>query len=81
MHTYIAQKGESARSVSEKFNVTPAALMRENVTPFYEGQVVTVPVGVLNLPSHSAPVHPAAYYQVPESSVFTRRDRVNIVFL
>ncbi len=80
MHTYTVGKGESAQSVSEKFAVSSAALQRENHTPFYEGQQITVPVGILTLPPGP---HPGAvkYYQVTDASVFERQDAVNILFL
>lgn len=80
MHTYIVGKGESVQSVSEKFTVSPAALRRVNHTPFYEGQQIMVPVGILNL---SPGTHPGVggYYQVPRSAVFHRPDAVHIVFL
>lgn len=79
MHTYTVLRGESVQSVSEKFGVPKAALLRENPAPFYEGQQVTVPVSVL----HVAPT-PAGllsrYYQTPLSSIYERSHRVNIVF-
>ena len=80
MHTYTVGKGESAQSVSEKFSVSSAALQRENHTPFYEGQQITVPVGILTLPPgpHSGA---CKYYQVTDASVFERQDAVNILFL
>ncbi len=81
MHTYIVGKGESARSVAEKFRVTTASLTRENATPFYEGQLVSVPVGILSLDAGDVPYRPQSFFQVPESSVQTRRDVLNIVFL
>ena len=80
VHTYTVGKGESAQSVSEKFTVSLAALLRENHTPFYEGQQITVPVGILHLPPPPPP--PAArFYQVPDTSIQTRPDAVNIIFL
>lgn len=80
VHTYTVGKGESARSVSGKFSVSLAALQRENPTPFYEGQVVSVPVGILTLPPGSAP-GAAGYFQVPPGAVLDRPNAVNIVFL
>lgn len=79
VHTYTVGKGESAQSVSEKFSVSRAALQRENHTPFYEGQQITVPVGILTLPAGSRPG--AGYYQVPGTAIFDRQDAVNIIFL
>ena len=79
MHTYTVGKGESAQSVSEKFTVSLAALLRENHTPFYEGQQITVPVGILHLPPGA---HPAARtYQVPDTAIQSRPDAVNVIFL
>lgn len=80
VHSYTVRKGESAQSVSEKFQVAPAALLRENETPFYEGQQVTVPVGILHLPPTSA-VRLTGPYQVPESRILERQDATNILFL
>lgn len=80
VHTYTVGKGESAQSVSEKFSVSRAALQRENHTPFYEGQQITVPVGILTLPPGERP-GASRYYQVAEAAVFDRQDAVNIIFL
>ncbi len=79
MHTYTVRRGESARSVAEKFSVPEAALLRENHAPFYEGQRVTVPVSVLNI----APLPPSVLmrcYQIPGTAILERPDRVNILF-
>lgn len=81
MHIYTVQKGESAQSVCQKFSVTPAALQRENETPFYEGQQVTVPVGILNLPPSASLGRLTGYYQVSKAAVAERQDAVNIIFL
>ena len=81
VHTYIVRKGESARSVADKFEVTVAALTRENATPFYEGQLVTVPVGVLRFDAGNAPKGPGSFFQVPETSIMSRRGVMNIIFL
>ncbi len=79
MHSYTVLRGESVQSVSDKFGVPKAALLRENPAPFYEGQQVTVPVGVLN--TDRAPVSLLRlYYQIPESSILELSDRVNIIF-
>ena len=79
MHTYTVRRGESARSVAEKFGVPQAALLRENPAPFYEGQQVAVPVSVLNI----APLPPTVlglYYQIPGTAILSFPDRVNILF-
>lgn len=79
MHTYTVRRGESVRSVAEKFGVPEPALLRENPSPFYEGQQVTVPVSVLNI----APQPPSAlrlYYQIPGTAILEFPDRVNILF-
>lgn len=77
--TYTVQRGESARSVAWKFMVSQAALTRENETPFYEGQKVTVPVCILTLPP-SAGQNRADYYQVPPSAIVSRPGTENIIF-
>lgn len=81
VHIYTVQRGESARSVCEKFNVSAAALLRENETPFYEGQQVTVPVGVLNLPQGTSAGRLTGSYQVSRAAIIERDDAVNIIFL
>ena len=79
MHTYTVLRGESVQSVSEKFGVSKAALLRENPAPFYEGQRVTVPVSVLC--TAPAPVELLSrYYQTPLSSIYISSHRANIVF-
>ena len=79
VHIYTVQKGESARSVSEKFGVTEAAVLRENHIPFYEGQQVTVPVGIINIPPRPRRML-TAFYQVPDAAIYTRPDVTNIIF-
>ena len=79
MHTYIVQKGESVRSVSRKFSVPEAALLRENQAPFYEGQSVSVPVDILSLPPDAAR-YAQGYFQVPASSVVTLGETVDVIF-
>ena len=79
MYTYTVRKGESVRSVAAKFAVPEPTLARENPTPFYEGQRITVPVDILFLPPEAAEDAPE-YYQVPESAIFRRPDGANILF-
>ncbi len=79
MHTYTVLRGESVRSVAEKFGVPQAALLRENPAPFYEGQRVTVPVSVLCTAPAPAELL-SRYYQTPLSTIHERSHRVNIVF-
>lgn len=79
MHTYTVKKGESVKSVSAKFALPEAALCRDNPTPFFEGQRLTVPVDILFLPPEAAK-NAAEYYQVPESSILRRPDGVNVLF-
>lgn len=79
MHSYTVQKGESAGSVAEKFGVSESVLLRENHAPFYEGQQVSVPVSVLTIRSKPPSVL-RLYYQIPDSAISERSDRMNIIF-
>lgn len=80
VHSYKVQRGESVRSVAAKFSVPEAALSRENETPFYQGQRVSVPVTVLRVPPEPPQVL-AERYQVPAAKVLTRPDVSIIVFI
>ncbi len=79
MHSYTVQKGESSRSVAEKFGVNESALLRENTAPFYEGQQVVVPVRVMHIASNP-PSLLQRCYQIPDASILESSDHMNIIF-
>ena len=78
--TYRVRRGESARSIGEKFSVPESAILRENPGPLYEGREITVPVDILRIPPESAKTA-AAYYEVPESWITVSEDAAYILFL
>ncbi len=80
MFCYKVRKGESVRSVAQKFRLPEAALARENETPFYEGQRVFVPVSVLRLEPEDPEVI-KRLYGLGGEAILTRPDASIIIFM
>lgn len=80
VHTYRVKKGESARSVSEKFAVPESTIGRVNPGPFYEGRPISVPVDILRIPP-GASENAAEYFEVPRSRIVELEDAAYIFFL
>lgn len=80
VHTYTVRRGESARSVGEKFSVPESAVARENPGVFYEGRKISVPVDILRIPLEASQ-NAAAYYEVPPSRITVLGDAAYILFI
>jgi LysM repeat protein len=55
MHDYIVQKGDSVRSIAEKFGVSQDAIVRVNHlsgTPLTVGERFKIPVSISRYPLH-----------------------------